>query len=179
MPPYVRAADNSIEIDGTRDGEQAQARVILVDQRYFAALRIPLLQGRVWNTDENNRGDFIAVVNQAFATRYLSSSNALGRQLRIPGLIPRNRYQTASAQSTAWRQIIGVVGDSRNDGLDRPVDPAIYLPYTTVMLALRAVLRPHPARSARLSALHPRRCRIRRFRPDALQQQFQRHPYPE
>jgi predicted permease len=133
MPPYVRAADNSFEIDGTSDGEQAQARVILVDQRYFAALRIPLLQGRVWNTDENNRGDFIAVVNQAFATRYLSSSTALGRQLRIPGLIPRNRYQVASGQSTAWRQIIGVVGDSRNDGLDHPVDPAIYLPYTTVI----------------------------------------------
>jgi predicted permease len=133
MPPYVRAADNSFEIDGTRDGEQAQARVMLVDQRYFAALRISVLQGRIWNTDENNRGDFIAVVNQAFATRYLSSSTALGRQLRIPGLIPRNRYQTASAQSTAWRQIIGVVGDARNNGLDRPVDPAIYLPYTTVI----------------------------------------------
>jgi predicted permease len=133
MPPYIRAADNSFQIDGTGDGEQQQARVVLVDQRYFAALRIRLLQGRVWNTDENNRGDFIAVVNQAFATRYLSSSTALGRQLRIPGLIPRNRYQTASAQSTAWRQIIGVVGDSRNDGLDRPVDPAIYLPYTTVI----------------------------------------------
>jgi len=106
---------------------------MLVDQRYFAALGIPLLQGRIWNTDENNRGDFIAVVNHAFAARYLSSSNALGRQLRIPGLTPRNRYQVASAQSTAWRQITGVVGDARNDGLDRPVVPAIYLPYTAVM----------------------------------------------
>jgi len=131
-PPYIRAADNSFEIDGTADGEQ-QARVILVDQRYFAALRISLLQGRIWNADENNRGDFIAVVNHAFAARYLSSSNALSRQLRIPGLIPRNRYQIASAQSTAWRQIIGVAGDVRNDGLDRPVVPAIYVPYTTVM----------------------------------------------
>jgi predicted permease len=132
-PPYT-GADNSFEIDGTRDREQPQARVILVGQQYFAALRIPLLQGRTWNTDENNRGDFIAVVNHAFATRYLSSSNALSRQLRIPGLTSRNRYQVASAQSTAWRQIIGVVGDTRNDGVDRPVVPAIYLPYTAVML---------------------------------------------
>ncbi len=138
MPPYA-GADNAFEIDGTGDHEQTQARVMLVDQRYFAALRISLLQGRVWNTDEDNRGDFIAVVNQAFATRYLSSSNsmassnALGRQLRIPGLKVQNRYQVASAQSTAWRQIIGVVGDARNAGLDHPVAPAIYLPYTTVM----------------------------------------------
>ena len=56
-----------------------------------------------------------------------------GRQLRIPGLTPQNRYQVASAQSTAWRQIIGVVGDERNDGLDHPVVPAIYVPYTAVM----------------------------------------------
>jgi ABC-type antimicrobial peptide transport system permease subunit len=105
---------------------------MLVDQRYFAALCIHLLQGRFWNTDENTRGDFIAVVNRAFATRYFSS-NAVGRQLRIPGLTSRNGYQVASAQSAAWRQVIGVVADARNDGLDRPIVPAIYLPYTTVI----------------------------------------------
>jgi predicted permease len=125
--------EQSVEIDGTGDHEQPQARVILVDQRYFAALRIPVLQGRIWNTVENTRGDFIAVVNQAFAARYLSPSNAVGRQLRIARLTPRNRYQVASAQSTAWRQMIGVVGDARNDGLDRPVVPAIYVPYTALM----------------------------------------------
>jgi predicted permease len=131
-PPYI-GAESSFKLDGTRDREQPQGRVILVGQRYFAALRIPLLQGRIWNADENTRGDFIAVVNRAFATRYLSSSNALGRQLRIPDLKPHNRFAVASAQSTAWRQIIGVVGDARNDGVDRPVVPAIYLPYTAVM----------------------------------------------
>ena len=134
-PPFSDPVDteSSFNIDGTGDGEQPQARVILVGQRYFAALRIPLLQGRVWSTDENSSGDFIAVVNRAFATRYLSSSNALGRQLRIPALPLQNRSTASSAQSTAWRQIIGVVGDARNDGIGRPVVPAIYLPYTTLM----------------------------------------------
>jgi predicted permease len=126
---------SSFIIDGTGDGEQPRARVVLVGQGYFAALRILLLQGRVWNTNENTRGDFIAVVNRSFATRYLSSSNALGRHLRIPGLTPHSRYQAVSAQSTAWRQIIGVVGDARNDGIDRPVVPAIYVPYTAVIPA--------------------------------------------
>jgi predicted permease len=131
-PPYT-GANQSFEVDGTGDGAQPEARVVLVCPEYFATLRIPLLKGRIWNEDENTRGDFIAIVNQAFAARYLSSSNALGQQLRLPGLISRNRNQTASAQSAAWRQIIGVVGDARNDGFGRPVVPAIYLPYTTVM----------------------------------------------
>jgi len=133
MPPYT-GDERAFNVDGTHEGEQTQARVILVDQRYFTALRIPLLEGRVWNTDENVRGDFIAVVNHAFATRYLSSSNGLGRQLHIPGLTSQNRYAATSPQSTAAREIIGVVGDARNDGLDHPVAPAIYVPYTAVML---------------------------------------------
>jgi predicted permease len=131
-PPYS-GAENSFNIDGTRDREQPQARVMLVGPGYFAALRIPLIEGRIWNTDENTRGDFVAVVNRAFATRYLSSSSALGQQISIPGLTPLNRYQVTSVQSTASRQIIGVVGDVRNDGVDRPVVPAIYLPYTAMM----------------------------------------------
>jgi predicted permease len=131
-PPDIDPAD-TFDIDGTGDRQQPQARVILVGERYFSALHIPLLQGRIWNADENARGDFIAVVNRTFAARYLSVSSAVGRQVRIPGLTSRNRYQIASAQSAAWRQIVGVVGDARNDGIDRPVAPAIYVPYTAVM----------------------------------------------
>jgi predicted permease len=132
-PPFA-GAERSFDIGGTADREEPQSRVMLVGPQYFAALRIPLIQGRVWNADENARGDFIAVVNHAFATRYLSSSNALGRQLRIPSLTTQNRFAATSAQSTAWRQVIGVVGDARDDGVDRPVVPAIYLPYSALML---------------------------------------------
>jgi predicted permease len=133
-PPYT-GAEYSFNVDETGDREQPPARVILVDQRYFAALRISVLQGRTWSADENTRGDFIAVVNHAFETRYLSSSHALGHQLRIPGLTSPNPFTATSAQSIAWRQIIGVVGDARNDGVDGPVVPAIYLPYTAMMPA--------------------------------------------
>lgn len=96
-PPYS-GIESSFNIDGARGGEQLEARLMLVDHRYFAVLRVPVLQGRIWDRDENNRGDFIAVVNGAFARRYLSSSNALGRQLRIPGLTPKNRFQVASGR---------------------------------------------------------------------------------
>jgi len=31
-----------------------------------------------------------------------------------------------------WLQVIGIVGDTKNDGLQRPVKPMIFLPYTFV-----------------------------------------------
>lgn len=131
-PPYAGAVDSFV-IDGNAEREQPQARVMLVGPQYFAALHIPVIQGRIWNADENVRGDFIAVVNRAFAARYLSTSNVLGSQLRIPGLSTQNRFASVSAQSTTWRQIIGLVGDVRNDGVDHPVVPAIYVPYSALM----------------------------------------------
>jgi len=44
----------------------------------------------------------------------------LGRQLRILGLTRQNHFEATSSQSTASRQVIGVVGDARKDGVDRP-----------------------------------------------------------
>jgi predicted permease len=131
-PPYSWPQE-SFDIAGDLYREQPQAHVELVSPEYFAALRIPLLHGRIWDASENSRGDFIAVVNQAFVKRYSAQTDPLGRQIRIPGLVPRYPTYAASPQSANWRQIIGVTGDVRNDGVDQPVQPAIYLPYTSLM----------------------------------------------
>ena len=165
---------SSFIVDGSGDGEQPQARVMLVGQRYFAALRIPLLQGRVWSADENSSGDFIAVVNRAFATRYLSSSNALGRQLRIPALTIQNRFTAslcAKHRLASDHRRRRRCAQRRHRSPRRPRHlPSVHRPDA----ALRAVPRPHPGRSAHLPALHPRRDRIRRFRPADLQQRLNR-----
>ena len=131
-PPYSDSGQ-SFDIAGDLHREQPQAHVQLVSPEYFAALRIPLLHGRIWDASENTRGDFVAVVNQAFVKRYSAQADPLDRQIRVPGLVPRHQTYAVSPQSTNWRQIVGVVGDARNDGIDQPVQPAIYLPYTSLM----------------------------------------------
>ena len=74
------------------------------------------------------------MVNQTFAQRYWPNGDAIGQQVRISSLKDDGAPLLAtSPQSGGWRQIIGVVADSRNDGLDRPVVPEIYVPYTTFM----------------------------------------------
>ncbi len=122
------------EILGEQPKQQPQAVASLVSQKYFVTLKIPLLRGRIWNQTENQRGDFVAVVNQTLAQRYWPNGDAIGHQIRVASLKDDGTpLSAASPQSGEWRQIIGVVADSRNDGLERPIAPAIYVPYTTFM----------------------------------------------
>jgi predicted permease len=131
-PPYS-GVEFSFDIAGGNSEEGRQARMYVVSPDYFSTLQIPLLRGRVWDETENARGDFVAVVNESFARRYSPHSDPVGRRLRLPNLHATAPLETSSLQSTNWRQVIGVVADSRNDGLENPVAPAIYLPYTTLM----------------------------------------------
>lgn len=124
----------SFELLGKQSELQQRSLVQLVSPEYFATMKIPLLSGRLWSQDENRRGDFVAVVNETFAQRYLSGRDAIGQQLRTDAVKNDGRPASiTSPHSDDWRQILGVVSDSRNDGLERPTAPAIYVPYTTFM----------------------------------------------
>ena len=133
-PPYSGDQEFAFEVAGSNPQENQQARINLVSPEYFATLQIPLRRGRIWDATENARGDFVAVVNQSFALRYLAQFDPIGHQLRVTGLHSVGPLDAISSQSTGWREIVGVVGDARNDGVDRPVAPAIYIPYTTLMV---------------------------------------------
>src|SRR4051812_21399630 len=82
----------------------------------------------------DQRGDFVAVVNETFAQRYLDGHDVIGQQLRSDVVKNDGRAATiTSPHSAEWRQILGVVADYRNDGLERPQAPTIFVPYSTFM----------------------------------------------
>jgi ABC-type antimicrobial peptide transport system permease subunit len=100
------------------------------------------------------------VVNQALAQRYWPKGDAIGHQIRAASLKDDGTpLAAASPQSGEWRQIVGVVADSRNDGLERPTVPAIYVPYTSFMwdytqLFIRTANTPLASLKAIRTALH-------------------------
>ena len=103
----------------------------LVTPDYFAALRIPLLEGRLWDEAEDHDGALVAVVNRTMAQRYFSDADAVGRSLKVPGIEDRPPIVLAVPKvADSWLRIVGVVDDAKNDGLREPVKPAIYVPYT-------------------------------------------------
>lgn len=108
----------------------------LISPEYFSTLHIPLLEGRLWNEAENTRGAAVAVINQTFARRYFPNGNAIGQQIRMPDSNSQTTDENVGASISepgGWIQVIGVVGDSTNNGLDKPVSPAFYTPYSRFM----------------------------------------------
>lgn len=123
------------EILGKPALEEQMASMNLVDPRYFSVLRIPLLQGRLWDESENHGGALLAVINRTLAQRYFPNGGAaVGHSLRLPGIEDRPPIVVSLPKvADSWLRIVGVVEDAKNDGLREPVKPAIFLPYTLNM----------------------------------------------
>jgi predicted permease len=124
----------SFDVLGHQPEQPQHALVQLVSPEYFATLKISQRSGRLWSDDENRRGDFVAVINETFAQQYFPGHNVIGQQVRADSLKNDGRPASITSPNSAdWRQILGVIADSQNNGLERPVAPAIYVPYTAFM----------------------------------------------
>jgi putative ABC transport system permease protein len=131
--PPSNGWNQSFDILGKNAAGAQEAGVNLVSPEYFTILHIPLVEGRLWLQSEITRGATLAIVNQTFVHRYFPGEDILNRSVRVPRLTnePPN---IAAVGSDGWLQVIGVVGDALDDGLDKPVSPGIYLPYTIDLL---------------------------------------------
>jgi predicted permease len=132
FPPFggFRA---KIEIQSKPALTDAEAMLALVSSQIFSTLHVPLLTGRLFDQPEVMNAAHLAVVNQAFVTQYFADRDPLGQSVRSPMLkFDQPSFLFAQAPDD-WLQVIGVVGDAKNDGLERPVKPAVFLPYSFVL----------------------------------------------
>ena len=128
-----------IEIMGRPASQAQEAALEFVGPEYFATLQIPILSGRLWDQSEIARGATLVLVNQSFVRHYLSGGSIAGQSVRVPQFATLPPVALAANGATGWLEIVGVVGDSLNDGLDKPVAPAVYAPYTLLTLPFTQV----------------------------------------
>ncbi|MBV9768309.1 MAG: ABC transporter permease [Bryobacterales bacterium] len=102
-------------------GREPIIAVTSVSPEYFRALRIPLVQGRPFSETDREDSPSVILVNQAFASRFFGSRNAIGKRVNV-GLISLGR-------SGPWQQIVGVVGNVRQQRLRVADEPRIYVSY--------------------------------------------------
>jgi len=153
-----------VEILGKASTQAQEAHVEFVGPEYFSALRIPFVHGRVWDQSEIARGATLVLVNQAFVRQYLSGADGVGHSLRVPRFTNLPPMILGANGITGWLEIIGVVGDSLDDGLNKPVAPAVYAPYTLVMPPFTQIL--VRAQGEPLTLLHSIRQQVATLDPD-------------
>jgi len=93
------------------------ASMRFVTPGFFATLGIPLHRGRDMSSSDTIDTPYVAVVSESFVKRYWPDQDPLGRHFKF---------------AFHDRMVVGVVGDVRVRGLERPSEPQVYLPYKQV-----------------------------------------------
>jgi predicted permease len=85
-----------------------------VSPNYFDLLKLPLKKGRVFTDHDDDVATKVVVVNEAFARKFFPQQDPIGQHVRD------------KARTTTDSEIIGVVGDVRDHGLDQAPEPRLY-----------------------------------------------------
>jgi putative ABC transport system permease protein len=92
----------------------------MVSAGYFETFKIPVLRGRTYREQDDN-GPPVVIINQALAKQFWPKGDPLNDRIII------GRGVGPAFQSEPPRQIIGVVGDARDGGLNRDPHPDMYV----------------------------------------------------
>lgn len=134
LPPYG-GIPSEIEIPGKTHSEKWNAIFQLCSEGYFSVLRLQLLDGRTFTEAEVDGARKVVVVNQTFVNKYLHGENPIGREVRINQLA-----DFEDKVPDPMFEIVGVVADAKNRGLQDPPEPEIWVPYTVTGSAFRGIL---------------------------------------
>lgn len=88
-----------------------------VSSDYFRTLRIPVIRGRDFTLRDTADSPSVVVINEAMARKYWPGVDPIGRRLRL------------TAAPYGWSEVIGIVGDVREVGVDQPAKPMMFVPY--------------------------------------------------
>src|SRR5207249_4250008 len=92
-----------------------------ISATYFSAFKIPVIRGRAFTEKDDGAGPKVAIINQTMARRFWPGGDPLADRITIAKGLPE------LADST--RQIVGIVGDVRDGGLNRDPQPIMYIPW--------------------------------------------------
>ncbi len=133
--PLEIGPDFPYEIEGRGDlGNGLDAQWRAVTPRYFATLRVGTLSGRTFAETDTGASSPVILINEALAKRYWKNRNPVGDRITI------GRLQGAEFGDPT-RQIVGVVADVRESGLDREAPPILYVPTSQVSQTIHGKLR--------------------------------------
>jgi putative ABC transport system permease protein len=86
---------------------------------YFRTMGIPLLAGRTFTDRDRAGSPSVVIINNAIAQMFWPGENPIGRRIGIPG---------NNGTTSAFSEIVGIVGDSKHASLTEAFSPEYYIP---------------------------------------------------
>jgi putative ABC transport system permease protein len=136
LPPYG-GIRSDVDITGRPQTEKRQALFQLCSDGYFQTLGLRLLRGRTLATDDVSNARRVAVVNQTLAGRFFGSEDPIGERIKFKLL---EKMPDGQAVSDPVFEIIGVISDAKNQGIQDPPMPEAFIPYTVTGAFERGIL---------------------------------------
>jgi putative ABC transport system permease protein len=99
----------------TPEGQVQDAYVRIVTPDYLRVMGIPLRSGRAFSTADRGEAPPVVLVNEAMARRHFAGQDPLGQRITLGG-------------EEEW-EVVGVVGEVRQDGLAQAAAPEMYFPH--------------------------------------------------
>jgi putative ABC transport system permease protein len=100
-------------------GQRPIPNVRIISKDYMAALRMKLIQGRLFDDRDGSGSPLVALINQTMARNLWPGENPEGKRFK----------RTAPGDEARWITIVGIVGDVHQAGLAVPARAEMYLPY--------------------------------------------------
>ena len=101
-------------------GAEPNVQTLSVMGNYFGVMQIPIRGGRDFSEMDREQQPRVAIVNETFVRQLLPGRDPIGTRIDW----------ARSNEPHEWMTIIGVAADVKHAGLNQPVDPAVYTPFS-------------------------------------------------
>jgi predicted permease len=125
LPPYG-GIGTTLEIPGKTHTEEWRGLFQLVSEGYAPTLGLRVTRGRMLSADDVSGARKVAVVNQTLVKKYFGAEDPIGRQVKLSML---ETFQDGPVVNPLF-DIVGVIADAKNSGVQDPVEPEVLIPYT-------------------------------------------------
>jgi predicted permease len=135
-------------ITGQPQAENKRVRVGMISADYLTTMGIPLLGGRNLTEAEVAHGNAVALINESARKLWPAGEDPIGKRIRLDVLIDTHSpVVLIPSGGTQDVEVVGVIGNTRNAGLEREPDAAVLVPFTLLsppqrQLAIRTQANP-------------------------------------
>ena len=134
LPPYG-GPESDVTIPGKTHSEPWHVMFQLCSEGYFKTMGRHLLSGRLLTESDVDAARPVAVINDTFANTYFKNEDPIGQKIKF------NLFdELPQSTKEQYFEVIGVVADAKNRGLQQGIEPEAYIPYTVTGAMERGIL---------------------------------------